>query len=216
MFQEEDLVMISAIEHYSYCPRQCALIHVEQVFDENVFTLRGSKAHEKADTVSWEMDGATRIERALPLWSERLGLTGRADTVEFREDGTVFPVEYKHGPRRDHVHDDLQLCAQTICLEEIFGRPIRFGAIYHHSSHRRRDVEFTEDLRSQVERVVGAIREMRASGYMPPPVNDKRCTNCSLVDACIPDALVTSRSKDLNRDLYKIDPLEALKDKVVT
>src|SRR6059058_846377 len=96
---EQEQVMISALEHYSYCPRQCALIHVEQVYDENVFTLRGSHAHERADTTTWEMVGTTRIERGLPLWSERLGLNGRADAVEFRADGTLYPVEYKHGPR---------------------------------------------------------------------------------------------------------------------
>ncbi len=204
MWQEEDLVMISAIEHYSYCQRQCALIHVEQVFEENIYTLRGTRAHERADVPNWEMDGATRIERALPLWSDRLGLTGRADTVEFRADGTIFPVEYKHGPRREQVHDDLQLCAQAMCLEEIFGKPITCGAIYHHSSHRRRDVSFTEDLRAQVEQVIKAIREMRFSGRMPPPVNDKRCTNCSLVDACVPDVL-TNAGKNAGVDrLYSV------------
>lgn len=206
MWQDDDLVMISAIEHYSYCPRQCALIHVEQVYDENVFTLRGNRAHERADTVSWEMDGTTRIERALPLWSDRLGLTGRADTVEFREDGTLFPVEYKHGPRREHIHDDLQLCAQAVCLEEIFNKPVPYGAIYHHSSRRRRDVEFTDRLRSIMEDTILTIREMRKTGEMPVPVNDKRCPNCSLLDSCVPAALVSGRQAYHRRQLYVLDP----------
>src|SRR5438045_1925823 len=110
---DDDWVMISGIEHYSYCPRQCALIHVEQVVDENLFTLRGTRAHERADEATWEMDGTTRIERALPIWSERLGITGRTDVVEFRADGSLYPVEYKHGPRKVRKHDDLQLCAQA-------------------------------------------------------------------------------------------------------
>lgn len=204
MFQDDDLVMISAIEHYSYCPRQCALIHVEQVYDENVFTLRGSRAHERADTVNWEMDGTTRIERALPLWSYQLGLIGRADTVEFREDGSIFPVEYKHGPRREHVHDDLQLCAQAVCLEEIFNLPVLNGAIYHHSSHRRREVEFTSDLRALLAETVVKIREMRITGVMPAPVNDARCPNCSLVDSCVPAALGSGRQAYHLRQLYRI------------
>ncbi len=205
MYSDDELVMISAIEHYSYCPRQCALIHVEQVYDENVFTLRGSRAHERADIVSWEMDGTTRIERALPLWCDRLGLIGRADTVEFREDGTIFPVEYKHGPRRQHVHDDLQLCAQAVCLEEIFNTTVDSGAIYHHSSHRRRQVEFNRALRVLLEETVTRIRAMRISGVMPAPLNDARCPNCSLVDSCVPAALVSGRQAYHQRDLYRID-----------
>lgn len=202
MWREEDIVMISAIEHYSYCQRQCALIHVEQVYDENVFTLRGSRVHERADVPNWEMNGSTRIERALPLWSELYGLNGRADTVEFRADGTIYPVEYKHGPRRQHKHDDLQLCAQAVCLEEMFGQRVKEGAIYHHSTRRRREVEFTPELRDELEEIVVQIRRMRLTGQMPPPVNDARCPNCSLVDACAPAALVAGRQAYHLRQLY--------------
>src|ERR671921_686889 len=121
MWLEEDIVLISALEHYSYCPRQCALIHVERVFDENVFTLRGRRAHERADAPNTTGENGVRIERALPLWSDELGLNGRADVVEFPADGGIVPVEYKHGPRRERKHDDLQLCAQALCLEEMLG-----------------------------------------------------------------------------------------------
>ncbi len=205
MWLEEDWVMISAIEHFSYCQRQCALIHVEAIFDENVFTLRGSRAHERADTASWEMSGTTRIERALPLWSERLGLNGRADTVEFRADGTLYPVEYKHGPRRQHKHDDLQLCAQAVCLEEMFGQKVAQGAIYHHSTRRRREVTFTPEMREEVEEIVVQVRQMRQTGVMPPPVNDARCPNCSLTDACAPAALVAGRHAYHLRQLYVVE-----------
>ena len=129
MWSDDDLVMISAIEHYSYCPRQCGLIHVERIYDENVFTLRGRQAHERThEPVSRTEDGA-RIERGLPLWSERLGLTGVGDVVEFQADGRVFPVEYKHGTNRS-VHSHLQLCAQAFCLEEMLGVEVAWGAVY--------------------------------------------------------------------------------------
>jgi|SRR5579872_2330216 len=205
MWQDDETVMISAIEHWSYCPRQCALIHVEQIYDENVFTLRGSRVHERVDTATWEMSGTTRIERALPLWCERLGLNGRADSVEFHADGGIFPVETKHGAQREKRHDDLQLCAQAVCLEEMFGRAVPAGAIYYHSTRRRREVAFTEELRAEMEAVISQIREMRRTGAMPPPVNDGRCPNCSLVEVCAPAALVAGRQAYHLRQLYRIE-----------
>ena len=202
MWQDDELIMISAIEHFSYCPRQCALIHVEQVFDENVFTLRGNKAHERVDTISWEMDGTTRVERALPLRSDLLGLAGRADAVEFHDNGEIVPVEYKHGSRREKTHDDLQLCAQAVCLEEMFNRPVPVGAIYHHSSHARRVVEFTRGLRKQLKDTVWLIREMVTNGTTPRPVNDSRCRNCSLIDLCTPETIEAGMAFDVRHDLY--------------
>lgn len=186
---EEELVMISALEHYSYCPRQCALIHVEQVFDENLYTLRGRRAHERADDPGSTLEDGLRVERGLPLFSERLGLIGKADVVEFGFDGTPYPVEYKHGARRQTRHDDIQLCAQAMCLEEMLGRGVPRGAIYHHSSRRRREVSFDGELRSLTGETVRAVREMLASGSVPPPVADARCPKCSLYDACMPFAL---------------------------
>ncbi len=129
---EYDPIMISALEHYSYCPRQCSLIHVEQTFDENIYTMRGQALHRRVDEVKSEYQEGVRIERALPLWSHRLGLIGKADVVEFHGK-TPYPVEYKHGPRRKKEHDDLQLCAQAICLEEMTGEEAPKGAIFHHS-----------------------------------------------------------------------------------
>lgn len=188
---EEQVVLVSAIEHFSYCPRQYALIHIEKTFDENIFTLRGDRAHERVDTPEGEEEGDKTIERAVPIWSDRLGLQGKTDVVEFWQDGGIYPVEYKHGPKREKIHDDLQLCAQAICLEEMLGKPIRAGAVYYHSSHRRREVVFTEQLRSKTEAIVTKIRATQISGLLPPPVDDGRCTNCSLEDACMPSALKT-------------------------
>lgn len=205
MFSDDELVMISAIEHYSYCARQCALIHVEQVYDENVFTLRGSRAHERVDTPTWETHGQARIERALPLWSERLGLTGRADGVEFRVDGEIYPVEYKHGPRREKLHDDLQLCAQAACLEEMFGVAVPRGAVYYHSTRRRREVVFTPEMRDAMEQAIHAIRQMKRTGAMPPPANDARCPHCSLWDACVPATLEMGRQAYWWRALFQVE-----------
>ncbi|WP_119067373.1 CRISPR-associated protein Cas4 [Rubrobacter indicoceani] len=187
---EEELVMISALEHYSYCPRQCALIHVEHVYDENLYTLRGTRAHTRAhDENESGSEEGVRIERGMPLFSERLGLIGKSDIVEFGPDETPFPIEYKVGPRKENHHDDLQLCAQALCLEEMFGGGVPAGAVFHHSSRRRREVVFTEGLRRETEEAVGRVREMILASEVPPPVADARCPKCSLFDACMPFTL---------------------------
>lgn len=203
---EDDWVPISALQHYSYCPRQCALIHIEQVFDENLYTLRGRAVHELVDVPDSAVAAGKRIERALPLYSSRLGLVGKADVVEFLPDGTPYPVEYKHGQRRPSEHDDLQLAAQALCLEEMTGRPVPTGAIFHHSSRRRREVVITPALRAEVERLVPLMRDMLARGILPPPVNDARCRHCSLQDACQPQAVAaTDRLRRLSAALYAVE-----------
>ncbi|MBA4142693.1 MAG: CRISPR-associated protein Cas4 [Nitrosospira sp.] len=185
----DDAVMISALQHYSYCPRQCALIHVEQQFSSNIHTARGDAVHARVDEPGWETQPDVRIERALPVWSDRLGLTGRCDAVEFRHDGSIYPVETKHGPRKAKAYDNLQLAAQALCLEEMTGQSVERGAIYHHSSRRRREVAITDALRRQVEEVTASVRALVISGKIPPPVNDARCKECSLKEICQPEAL---------------------------
>jgi len=177
-------VPISAIEHYSYCPRQCALIHVEQTFDENLFTIRGRIAHERADSGDDAANRGVETARSIPLWSEQFGLRGKADVVEFRVDGP-YPVEYKVG-RWVGVHADLQLCAQALCLEEMLGDPVRRGAIYYHAVRRRREVLFDEALRQQTVSVIASIRSILHEQSLPPAPNDARCPNCSLINACLP------------------------------
>jgi len=199
---DEDLVMISALEHYSYCPRQCALIHVEQTFDENLYTLRGRAVHERVDEPVAEFQEGVRVERALPLWSKRLRLIGKADVVEFHG-VTPHPVEYKHGSKREREHDDLQLCAQAICLEEMTGKTVPKGAIFYHSSRRRREVVFTDALRAEVEEATDAIRKMFGEKALPPPVNDSRCRHCSLKESCMPAVVgEKARAAALLRDLF--------------
>ncbi|MGH8042250.1 MAG: CRISPR-associated protein Cas4 [Rudaea sp.] len=188
-----DPIPISALQHWSYCPRQCALIHIDQAFADNVYTARGNAAHARVDLPRAERSGTVRIERALPLWSERLGLIGKADLVEFDAEGIPYPVEYKHGPRRQHIHDDIQLAAQAMCLEEMTGKAIATGAIFHFSSRRRREITIEQTLRAAVEQAIVAVRAMLDAGKLPAPVNDARCHHCSLIDLCQPAALTAHR-----------------------
>ena len=185
----DDYLMISALQHKAFCPRQCALIHIEQVWAENLYTLRGQRVHEKVDTPEHELIEGIRGERAMPLWSHTLGLTGIADVVEFLADGTPYPVEYKAGSKKARDADDFQLCAQALCLEEMLNCAISRGAIFHHRSRRRREVTFDQGLRSQVLNTITQLRALLAQTELPPPVADARCRDCSLLDACMPHAL---------------------------
>jgi CRISPR-associated exonuclease Cas4 len=180
-------VPISAIEHFSYCARQCALIHIEQVFEENVFTIRGRLAHERVEAGEEGLSSGVRIVRSVPLWSERLGLRGVADVVELRPEGP-YPVEYKVG-KRHGPHADLQLCAQALCLEEMMGAEIGRGAIFYHALRRRHEVRFDPALRQRTEQAVAGIRAMLEKTVLPPPPNDARCPNCSLINVCMPRVL---------------------------
>lgn len=188
-----DPIMISALEHFSYCPRQFALIHIEQAFDDNVHTKRGNAVHERVDEPGVELREGVRVERALPVWSERLGLIGKCDLVEFETDDTPYPIEYKHGPKRVKEHDDLQIAAQALCLEEMTGKPVPKGAIYHFSSRRRREVNISATLREKMEAALVGIRSLMREGRLPPPVNDKRCDHCSLRNICQPEAIANQQ-----------------------
>jgi CRISPR-associated exonuclease Cas4 len=204
--EPDDFIMLSALQHYSYCPRQCALIHEEQSFAENLHTARGNAVHTLVDLEGYELRAGVRIERALPLVCEQLGLIGKADIVEFLPDGTPYPIEYKHGPRRQRTHDDIQLAAQAVCLEEMTGHSVPLGAIYHASSHRRREVPITPQLRQLVGTTTAAIRAMLQLGRMPPPVNDARCRECSLIDLCQPQMLAgAARRKSLRASLFSVE-----------
>ena len=183
----DDPIPVSALEHWSYCSRQCALIHQEQAFAENVHTLRGRAAHAGVDEPGYEVSSGVRAERALATWSDRLGLVGTCAVVEFLPDGTPYPVEFKHGPRRQRLHDDLQLAAQAHCLEELIGKAVPRGAIFRVSSRRRREVDITDVMRQQVKDCAAAVRVMIVSDRLLPPANDARCRECSLRDISQPE-----------------------------
>lgn len=177
-------VLISAIEHYSYCPRQCALIHIEQTYDENVYTVRGTLAHERVDAGVETANGDVRIKRNVPLWSDRLRIRGKADLVEFRPEGP-YPVEYKAGGDRGK-HAELQLCAQALCLEEMLDVAVPRGAVYSHRTRRRHEIKIDVQLRQQTVEVIEEVRALLQAQQLPPVLNDARCRNCSLKDACLP------------------------------
>jgi CRISPR-associated exonuclease Cas4 len=183
-------VPLSSLNQYAYCPRRCYLIHAEGEFEDNVHTVSGTLEHERVDQGESRAQGGVRVEYALPVWSERLGLSGRCDVVEFHPDGTIYPVEYKHGKRRRWLNDDLQLAGQALCLEEMMGRPVPKGAIFHQKSKRRREVLIDAAIRSQVAQTALAIRAMLESGISPGPVDDpRRCGECSLKSICQPELL---------------------------
>ncbi len=191
-----DPIPLSALQHWHYCPRQCGLIHLEQVFDDNVHTLRGQAVHARADQPSVETAKGVRVERALPLWHDGLGLIGKSDVVEFLAGGAPYPVEYKHGSRNKATDiaacDDIQLAAQALCLESMTGETVNEGALYYASSKRRRIVPITTQLRTAVVQTADAIRKMLVSGKQPAPLRGeqaaRRCKACSLQDRCQPQA----------------------------
>lgn len=181
----EPVIAISAIEHYEYCPRQCALIHVDGVWSDNAHTVRGEVGHRRADAPGDRMQRGARVVRALPLWSERLGLAGRADAVEFLAGGQVVPVEYKIGGRHgDAAH--LQLAAQAMCLEEMLGRAVPEGALWFAGPRCRMPVAIDESLRTRTLAVVTNIRRLIEGGALPQAVDDRRCEECQLLGYCLP------------------------------
>lgn len=210
---DEEPLPISALQHWAYCPRQCGLIHLEQAFDDNLHTLRGNAVHTQVDRPGVEVRRGLRVERALPLFSDRLGLIGKADTVEFEPDGTPYPVEYKHGSRNKAADvaacDDLQLAAQALCLQEMTDRAVPEGALFYASSKRRRVVSIDAALLARVAEATAEVRGMLASGRLLPPTTDtRRCKGCSLHDRCQPQALARLAASGAD-DLFGATPDEA-------
>lgn len=186
---ESDLIALSALQHYRFCPRQCALIHVEQVWAENRLTAQGRVLHENTDKPSEHSAGPSggRIARAMPLRCLRLGLHGVADTVEFLPDGVPFPVEYKRGKPKPDTRDAVQLCAQALCLEEMTRRVVPAGALFYGETRRRTPVEFTVELRAETESLARATLAMIRIGVTPTARYDSaKCDACSLLDLCRP------------------------------
>jgi len=190
-FSNRDPVPLSALNHLLFCERRCAFIHVEGVFVENRYTLEGRFAHDRADEPGSESRPGVRIVRGLPLYSYRLGLSGKADVVEFHAvaEGRErpHPVDYKRGRRRRWDNDDVQLCAQALCLEEMTGLEVPEGSIFHVRSRRRRTVAFDADLRRETETTVERLHTLLAAGRIPSPVLRPRCDGCSLRAICLPE-----------------------------
>jgi CRISPR-associated exonuclease Cas4 len=188
---------LSLLNDYLYCPRRAALKIIEGWRAENMHTVRGDIVHEHADLPGYEVAKNVTLLRALPVFSDRLGLSGKCDVVEQHADGTLVPVEYKKGKRRQFDNDDAQLCAQALCLEEMFGIPIQHGAVFHAESKRRRDVVFTPELRSLTEQAINDVHRLIDAEQVPPAEFKPACEECSLFKICLPR--VTSQPASLRR-----------------
>jgi CRISPR-associated exonuclease Cas4 len=202
-YTEDDLLPLSGLQHLAFCERQCALIHIEQAWAENLYTAEGRVLHERVDQADKVSRGDVRVEYGMPLRSLRLGLIGKADVVEFHrtEDATgekwvPFPVEYKRGrPKKANV-DRIQLCAQALCLEEMLGVEVPAGALFYGKTRHREDVDFNAQLRSETEEMAKRFHALIEAGATPKAVYGKQCDTCSLKDLCLPRTVDTGRSVD--------------------
>ncbi len=194
---DSDLLPLSALQHLVYCPRQCALIHVEQAWAENRFTAEGQAMHGRAHEGASETRAGVRIARGLHVASARLGLSGQCDVVELHGDGTVMPVEYKRGKPKAHRADEVQVCAQAMCLEEMLGladSSIAVGCLYYGRQRHRHVVLLSAELRNLTASLAGQLHRLIAAGRTPPPeYAPAKCDPCSLVDLCRPKALRPGR-----------------------
>ena len=189
MFSENDLLPLSALQHLLFCERQCALIHIEQAWEENRLTAEGRVLHERVHKVDDESRGNIRIARGLRLRSLHLGLVGQADVVEFHRHGNAwlpFPVEYKRGKPKKGTFDTVQLCAQAICLEEMKSVVISAGALFYGTTRRRLDVVFDQTLRDQTAAAAERLHRLIERGLTPPATYEKKCDSCSLFSLCLP------------------------------
>ncbi len=199
-YTEDEYLSLSALQHILFCKRQCALIHIEQLWVENQFTAEGRIMHERVDRGDQMDRGRVRIEYALPLKSSVLGITGKADVVEFYlKDGLEkqwmpFPVEYKRGKPKKNLSDKVQLCAQALCLEEMLSVKVDAGALFYGKTRRRLDVLFEEDLREITIKASEELHTMFSSGITPKPHYEKKCDTCSFFNLCMPKTIGKKRN----------------------
>lgn len=189
-FTEDQFLPISALQHWLFCPRQCGLIHLEQAWAENKFTAEGQMLHRKAHDGAAETKAGVRITRSLSVCSYELGISGQCDIVEFHTNGEVIPVEYKRGKPKTHQADEVQLCAQAMCLEEMLKLPVSIGFLYYGEKRRRTMVEFDVTLRNLVTKNSMSLHAMIDSRITPEAVYEaRRCDSCSLIELCQPKAM---------------------------
>lgn len=203
---DDNYLAISALQHYAYCPRQFALIHVEQAWAENRFTSEGRVLHERVDAGQPEQRRGVRYERAVSLISHRYCMIGKMDLLEIdgldREKPRYFPVEYKRGKPKLEDWDRIQLCAQTLCIEEMRDTSVAEGAIWYWEVRHRTPVQIDEALREVTIVIINSAREVLTKGSTPPPVNDRRCRACSLVGLCRPKTFVRDRTPAYIKRMY--------------
>ncbi|PJK15528.1 CRISPR-associated protein Cas4 [Lysobacteraceae bacterium NML07-0707] len=197
-------IPLSALQHYAFCPRQCALIHNEQVWAENFLTAQGRALHERVDGGEPEMRKGVRFERSVHVSAENLGVHGVLDMVERdMQTGRLKPVEYKRGKPKPEPFDEIQLCAQALCLEEMTGQTVAEGALWYGQTRHRLPVVFSDGLREETLDVIRNVCELLDSGTTPPPEYGKRCKACSLIEVCQPKLVEKDRSVGYVAGLFK-------------
>lgn len=202
----DHLIPLSALQHYAFCPRQCALIHIERVWADNWLTAQGNKLHKRVDSGEPEVRNGVRMERAVMVSAEQLGLTGKLDLVEKdMQTGALTPVEYKRGKAKPGNWDKVQLCAQALCLEEMTGQHIDEGYLWYWETRRREPVEFDQSLRSQTLAVINEVKALFSQRTLPKPVYEKRCNACSLYDQCEPKLVENDNSAVYVKALFSVD-----------
>jgi len=206
MYSEDELLPISALQHLAFCERQWALIHLEQAWQDNVFTVEGKQLHEKVHEADSECRGGVKIIRSLRLRSFSLGLVGQADVVEFEEsdpgNASIRIIEYKRGrPKIDHC-DEVQLCAQALCLEEMLRALVSEGCFFYGKSRRRYQIIFTDALREETKTLARHLHELSEEKITPHAHYGKRCESCSLIDVCLPKS--TEKRRKASRYLGSI------------
>jgi CRISPR-associated exonuclease Cas4 len=205
MFSEDQLLPLSALQHLLYCERQCALIHLEQAWSENRFTVEGNQMHAKAHDGPDESRPGVRITRGMPVASHELGLSGQCDVVEFHRDGTILPVEYKRGKPKAHRADEVQVCAQAMALEEMLGTSITRACLYYGQNRRRTEVILDDVLRNLCRTLATRLQEIWTSRITPPAMYEPgKCQACSLIDLCAPKAGRRSAAAWLEREVADI------------
>lgn len=197
MFKEDELLPISALQHLVYCERQCALIHMERLWEENIFTIEGAHLHDRVHRDEIEKRPGVRVVRAMSLRSLKYGLVGIADVVEFHINEAPYPVEYKRGRSKPDRSDEVQLCAQAICLEEMMNVEIQKGSMFYGQPRRREEVLFSVELRSLTLCLVERLREIINSRVLPKAEYGKKCARCSLIEKCMPQ--ISDRHKSANK-----------------
>lgn len=194
MDSDKRLILLSALQHYAFCPRQCALIHNEQAWAENYLTAQGKLLHERVDGGEPETRQGTRFERSVRVLSNTLGISGVLDMVEVSKNGDMHPVEYKHGKPKPTDMDKIQLCSQAMCLEEMTGRTVASGSLWYGKTRHRLAVVFGDELRAKTLATIDSVRTILQSGQTPLPIYDKRCKACSLMDICEPKVFGKDKS----------------------
>ncbi|WP_227765685.1 CRISPR-associated protein Cas4 [Zhaonella formicivorans] len=199
-YDDDSLLMLSGIQHFAFCERQWALIHIENLWEENIRTVEGKQLHDRVDDPYFtETRNSVKVERSVPLVSRSLGLYGVADVIEYYQDSgsddslKIIIIEYKRGKPKPDDRDEVQLCAQAICLEEMLGLKIDYGYFFYGETRHRYRVDFNEVLRARVKQLATRMHNLYERGVTPPAVKDKRCKGCSMVDLCIP-ALAKKRN----------------------